>query len=472
MFKNPLIRRYRYSLMRPAQFWVYTSIYISILFLMLLINYSLYDFQRVFKTLEDLHVSLYTQLLFIQCLLLLIWAAFNSSSAISLERSERTYDFFRILPMPAYQKMLGILAGKNLVVLLLASINLVFLLFYAYKAQIGNQMLFQTLFALFSTALLFNTGGLLISLCAKGKNKGSKIGGIILLVIFGMPLLINSMMALSQLSMLQGKTATFYTLRLPILVLIGSAAIYYTIWNIIGILRRMNKEDQPLFSRFGALLFLAAYYAFVIGLLFPHVSVVRNEMLAAFWWLTLIPALIVPYITFFKTENYLELSASYRRKNLSRAKTLVSFLFISNLSIAAVLFAIWVIAVYVIKLYYKIYIPNLTHIVLVIASFYLFLMLLLEITKTYDSEHGKIFLLAGFIAAAYLILPPIFASIFEKEAVAFYSPAGFLFMVLTRGLNNVYSAAGICLYNLLLSVIPAILIIRRYIQILSPQHPA
>jgi hypothetical protein len=38
MFNNPLILRYRYSVMRPRQFWVYITMYILAITLLLLIN--------------------------------------------------------------------------------------------------------------------------------------------------------------------------------------------------------------------------------------------------------------------------------------------------------------------------------------------------------------------------------------------------------------------------------------------------
>lgn len=467
MFNNPLIRRYRFSLMRPAQFWVYTAIYITVVVSMLLINYSIYDFKNVFKSLNDLHASLYIQLLIIESLMLLLWATINSSSAVSLEKLERTYDFFKMLPLPAYKKMLGIILGKNLIVFLLAAINLLFLVFYAIRSQIRPAMIMQTLFALVSAACLFNTGGLLLSLCSKRKNKASKIVGIIFLLTFGMPLLINGIMAFSQINKLEGKLANFYSLKLPVLVLAGLIAIYYTVWNIVGILRKLNKDDQPLFTKTGAFIFLAVYFFIVIGLVSPLLKYFLKEMLTAYWWLTLVPIVIIPKATFYNTQNYLEISALYRRKNCSLKKLLIAFLGISNISFATVTFGLWVTATYFLKISYNIYIPRPIHIILILASFYMFLMLLLEITKIYEPEEGKIALLAGFIAAAYFILPPIFGSIFEREVITTFSPLGFLVITLTKGYHETYDFASICLYNLLLSAGPAVLILKKYSQFIK-----
>jgi hypothetical protein len=97
----------------------------------------------------------------------------------------------------------------------------------------------------------------------------------------------------------------------------------------------------------------------------------------------------------------------------------------------------------------------------------MFLMLLLEITKIYEPEEGKIALLAGFIAAAYFILPPIFGSIFEREVITTFSPLGFLVITLTKGYHETYDFASICLYNLLLSAGPAVLILKKYSQFIK-----
>jgi hypothetical protein len=103
---------------------------------------------------------------------------------------------------------------------------------------------------------------------------------------------------------------------------------------------------------------------------------------------------------------------------------------------------------------------------LTFASFYLFLLLLLEIAATYQPAQGKVFLLISFIAVAYIILPPIFGGILEREDIIAYSPAGFLVFISTQEFDNeTMTFTGIWIYNLLLSIVPAILIGRRYARL-------
>ena len=162
MHGNPLITRYRYSLMRPIQFWIYVSIYCGVVAILLFINYSLFEYQEMFdNNLYSLNKSLYYQFLALEIVMLIIWAAFNSASAISSEKKEKTYDFFKGLPLTASQKMLGIFIGKNLVVLLLSVLNFSLIIFYAIKAEVTITFHLQTILLLFVTAVLANAIGLL-----------------------------------------------------------------------------------------------------------------------------------------------------------------------------------------------------------------------------------------------------------------------------------------------------------------------
>jgi hypothetical protein len=478
MFSNPLIRRYRYSLMRPAQFWVYVGIYISVIAMMLLINYSTYSLQDVFENITELYDSMYIQFLVIESFLLILWGAFNCGSAISTERTERTYDFFKILPLSAYKKMLGILIGRNLVVLLLAAINLAFLVFFAIKGTTGTKLLLETLFALVSACCLSNTVGLLSSLCSRGKSKGGRVGAVILLLAFGVPLLINGILAISDVNNLEKKYALFYGLKVPVLILTGLIMLYFTGWAVIGIIRKFNKDEQPLVTRSGSLLFITGYEAILIGLLTPYLLNHTKEMISAYWWLSVVPLVCLPFGAAFDIQNYQEFTASARSKIPSPGRFRFNFLIMSNLTHGIAVFVLWAITSYIFYLcppLFRLHPPysvtQLSAVILTFACFYIFLLLLMEFAVTYQTAHGKVPLLAGFIGVVYFILPVIIAGIFDNDTIITFSPGGFFMAVSSSDFSEPLLFGKICLYNLLLSVVPAILVARKYALLSAAKNP-
>ena len=98
MFNNPLIERFRYSLMRPRQFGIYVCIYVTVALLMLLITLGAYRSPDGIN-IEGMSRSLFGQFLVLQVLVLWIWSSINVASAIRDERKDKSYDFFRLLPL-------------------------------------------------------------------------------------------------------------------------------------------------------------------------------------------------------------------------------------------------------------------------------------------------------------------------------------------------------------------------------------
>ena len=91
--------------MRPRQLWIYITIYVSVVVLLLYINYTGYKYQEMYNNnTEKLSISLCYQFLILQALLLWIWGAYNSGSAITNEIRGNSYDFFRMLPLSAGKK--------------------------------------------------------------------------------------------------------------------------------------------------------------------------------------------------------------------------------------------------------------------------------------------------------------------------------------------------------------------------------
>ena len=122
MFKNPLIERYSYSVMRLSQVWIYGGIYLAVVALIVVLNTlsSVMD-----RSVQEVLRGLYIQFLVVEVFILCVWTTSNSISVIHMEVSQKSYDFFRMLPIRSLHKAIGLLIGRNLLTLLLAGINLV-----------------------------------------------------------------------------------------------------------------------------------------------------------------------------------------------------------------------------------------------------------------------------------------------------------------------------------------------------------
>ena len=473
MVSNPLIQRYRYSTLRPKQFWIYVTIYISISLLIVLINYSGYKYQTFFKDITEFYKSLYYQFLTFQVVILFIWSAYNSSSVIKEEILNKSFDFFRMLPLPAHKKALGILIGKNLVVLLFAAINLVLLIYFGLAGEININLQAQILLILISTTIFANLISLLLSINPAKKSKSSGIVLILLAVFFLVPMMINAIAALSSVDELEHYTVYLFKIKIPILLLISFIALYLSCWIFKGILRRFTYEQKPLFTRKGALLFSLGYIFILVGLYYTYIPKEGPELIYSYWLITLIPILLIPLGSLRNLDSYIEYSRFIQSQPNSRKTGIVPIVMYSNLALAIALFAIWT-ASSIGTIFFAEYAAmepgaNLYNI-FILLTYYLFLVLLLELYIVYKTASNKIGLLLGFIAVLYVILPLILSAIFDSDIIYFYSPAGFIVSLFDDSNIDINIKNSIWLMNALFCVFPALLIWKRYNYILAQRQ--
>jgi hypothetical protein len=466
ILNNPLIRRYRFSLMRPRQLWVYITIYVSLVGLLLFLNYAAYKKPGILYVPVDFFENVCYQLLIFQVILLCAVGAYNSGSAIRDEILGKSYDFFRMLPISAGKKAAGILVGKNLVVLLFGLVNFVLMVIFGRLGEVNTSLLQQAFFVLISVAVLTSSVTLLSSIDpASRKRKGGIVTFIILLLFLG-PFLMRIMAAAWRLPLLEDVKARFYTIELPPLVLAGLIALYFSVWSIIGILRKFTREDEPLFSRPGAYLFVLGYEFVLLGLFYNRLGAGGTNVGWInywYWLISLLPVLTVPVWSIRGFDKYLEHSGSIRRR-LGESKSMMPrMLLYSNLSVALGLFAIWAACAVGTLL------PQL-YLIWILFSFYLFLVLLLELYVVCTPLSSRMGLLLAFVAFVYVTLPPILYGILDSETLYLYSPAGFLFGMFRNLSVETAPQAGVWIMNLLLSVIPAMLIWKRYLHILSTRR--
>jgi len=467
MLKNPLIQRYRYSLLRPSHVLVYMTIYISIVILLLFINYTFYRYQDTFYTLKGLYKGIYYQFLTFQIIVLWFWGAVSSASAVKDEIIGKTYDFFRMLPLSAHKKTTGILIGKNLVVLFLGAINCLFLIFFGAAGGFSANFQIQVLFVLFSIMILANSIALLSSINPDRKKTQTNGMAVVVLICFCGSFLVIPLSGISEIEKLETTIAKFFVLEIPLLVLISLIALYFSCWAIKGILRKFTREDEPLFTRKGALLFMLGFEFILLGLFYHHLGTTETEVSYAYWVISLFAAFAIPLGTLRTFDRYLEYIGLIREKTDSNGKIINHILINSNISLALGLFLIWSAFSIVTILIGKMEFLQGLHLIWIVFSFYLFLMLLLELHVLYKPLSKKIELLLIFIVAVYVILPMILSAILESEIFYIHSPLGFFVAIMDEPYKDLPSLTSVWGSNIILSVIPIMLISKRYNHILK-----
>jgi len=341
IFNNPLIRRYRYSLMRPRQLWIHLTIHVSIIILLLYINYIAYEYQGIYENTSKLFLSICYQFLILQLIILWIWGAINSGSAITKEITGNSYDFLRMLPLSAGKKAVGILVGKNLIIMLLAVIDFILIIIFGKLGHESNTWLAQSLFFLISVALLINSVALLSSIKFTVKKRKSNIATLIIIFFFLGPFIIRLLISALNFRMFKSVKGSFFGIGLPAMILISLVAIYFSCWSIIGILRKFNKEDEPLFNRTGAYLFMIGYEFVLCGILYTRLNKGAQVINYSYWLISLLPILAVPLWSLRSFDNYLEHIGLIQRKSIRSKNIMPRMLLYSNLFLSFGLFIIW-----------------------------------------------------------------------------------------------------------------------------------
>lgn len=468
---NPLIRRYSCSLMRPRQFWIYMAIYIIAIALFLFINFTAHEYRSTFGDSDYFAKSVYYQLLGLQVFMLWLWAAYNSSSAVREEITEKTYDFFRLLPLTAGEKAVGIMVGKNLVVLVLAAITCLLLLTFGVSGNVSGVLQVYILVVLVAVAILASSLGLLSSMRPGKKGKpGGLIAGVAV-VVFILPYVVMTSMQLSSVGDLESMTAGFFRLKIPLLLLISLIALYFSCWTVTGILRKFTREDEPLFTKSGAFLFMLGYEFVLLGLFYSSLMDREVAVNHLYWMLSLPPILFIPFGTFRSFDRYLEYSGLIRKRLGPKASGFSSMLWHCNPSLAMGLFAVWAAGCIGTAVMSGLELRMHLYFIGVAFSFYLFLVLLLELNVVYSPLSSKVGLLLTFIAAVLFVFPVILSAIMESSMAHLHSPIGFFWHIFSgESTPDLWRLGSICAQNVFLSVIPATLVQRRYAQVLAARR--
>lgn len=465
MIRNPLIRRFQCSQLRPRQAWIYLTIYFVITAIIVISNVGYYRLPDSKMTLDMLYQNLYVQFLVIQVLIMWVWMPCNTWSAISAEILRKTYDFFQMLPLSAQQKTLGLAIGRNLVPLLLAAINIVLLCVSGYPAGKSLNLQAQSLLILVSVAVLLNLGALVLS--GRSTRSGQRSSHILVFILLGFfiaPHLLGLCFGAQQQANLEYRMASFFALQIPILVLVSLISLYFGMWAFLGMLRQFNCEGETLFSPAGACLFVEGFAVLVMGLFWPltmHINIGEQWHQGSFWVVSFIPLLFVPLGAAKGYNDYLErLGLVAAGPGRSRWYLMGR---ISNVTLTLALFAIWAGFAFSHGLLVGFSLAVTLHIIAVHFSFYLLLVLVFELYTVYQPVNNKIQFLVGFLILLDLFLPLLLGAVFESSKLIRFSLFGLWADIfpseIIRNMSLHYTPL---IFNLLFCLPALWLVIRRY----------
>lgn len=465
MLTNPLIQRYRYSVLRPRQFWLYQVIYFGIIGLIILINLLIFFNYR--KSGSKLFKSMYYQILTFEILILWFWGSYNSGTAIRNELQRKTYDFFKMMPVSAYRKAVGILIGTNLVPLLFGAYNLLLLIIFGFLGKLNFRLQIYIFFVILSITILLNTISLLSSVRTEQRHVQTSATALILLGLIFAPLAIGGVVSLSESGLLIS-SIRFYFLQVPALPMIAFTCLYFCFWSFEGIIRKFNFERRPLFTYASALWFMVGYSILVCGFFWAYLAETGITALYPLRLITLIPLLLIPFGAAKTYDMYLE-GLRLSKVSGSDGHMIWKLFRNSNLFLWLSLFVIW--ALFSIGMGFKSCASPLTLMpsILLMFSFILFFSLLFELHTIYQPVYAKIKYLLGFFALIYFLLPFILAATLNNEMLILYSPAGYMIHLMYQATENKSMGfpTGVLVLNFLLCIISLGLIWLKYVQVIG-----
>ena len=467
MFDNPLIERYRHSSLRPRHVWIYVSIYVLTVFLIVSVNTMHAARARQFD-LTGLAEALFGQLMLIEIGILWAWMAINSGTAIRNEIREGSHDFLRLVPVTSAKKVIGITIGRNLLALILGTLNGVFLLILGLTGGIDIWVQAEMLLSLVSGAVLISLLALMASTQATKKNPS---GGTVLMVIVAVLCVPNAIFLFGRVDLMGsigGEYVPFFAWDVPTLVLLSMYALYFSAWVFKGTTRKLSRPHEPLFTRTGAILFMIGIEILAFSLFWREIGTSGRESAAGLWVVTFVPLAFIPLGTCKSHDLYME---QYQGAG---AGQLFRFLKDSDLLTRVYLFLVWAAAVPLLPLKGSPPPYELSEIITVIAvlgAFYAVLCLMLEAYVVTKPRFEMIHILLVFLVVVYLILPTILSVALDADGLMQYSPAGVLMAVVLMAEEEAVLDQGTIAINGLLCVLLLRHVLRGYRAILVARLP-
>ncbi|MDZ4199074.1 MAG: hypothetical protein U1E27_07300, partial [Kiritimatiellia bacterium] len=261
MIGNALVRRYALSALRPRYLWLNIGMYVIGLALIGLLNALALKSGTAYNGSTRLCLrSIYGQLLALQFLLLWVWGGYNTGNALREEILHKSYDFFQLLPLRPWQKLFGLVVGRNLLALALAGITAIAQLALGLASRVPLFLQLQLAFALgVTTALIWCVLTLSSIRPFQGKSRQNEVWALMLIfpAFVVVPMVIQVVQMVASGNALADWRISFFSLNFPGVLLVGIITSYFVSWAALGTMRRLLRSDVILFSPSGAYRFLA-----------------------------------------------------------------------------------------------------------------------------------------------------------------------------------------------------------------------
>ncbi len=470
MLQNPLIQRYRFSLLRPKQVGVYSFIYLAIVIMILLLNYTAFTTFSLFLTLEssfpfNIYTFIFYQFALFQIIILWGWASYNSGSALTVEILRKSYIFFKLLPVTALQKALGVLIGTNLVAYSFAALNFIPLFIFAYLGEMNAIQVGYYFLLTIAIACFLNCLTLLLSINPDAKKK-RRLGTLFIIVasLWGLMLAMGTLFVRGRPTPnIEEIFVGFFALKLPGFPLFAFILFYFTGWMLLGIMRKFRYEKEALFNKTGAMLFFIGCEVLSVGLFwsfFPLKTGFYSHSILCFWALVFINT-----GTLKRVEKYYEFARKIQTHSPAKILNTFRLLQHSTLFWGICLFGIWTAFFLGLTMKAGLLFTDISYPLLNLFGFYLFFIVLLEVFVLHKPAHVniKVFLLV--VALLSLLLPLSLSEIFDNKLIYLHSVFGYISSLMVPFLFQGGNAAvqlRIFVVNLLLCLLPLFFILRKY----------
>ncbi|MBI5554476.1 MAG: hypothetical protein HY920_01305 [Elusimicrobia bacterium] len=466
---NPLILRYKYSLLRPKDTVIYSAVYLGLIAVILFFAYVVIWSSSIPQdmNIEEIHRGVYAVLVIMQVAIILIWASYNSGSAIPNEIQRKSYDFFRLLPLTPWQKTTGILIGSNVITYILGAINFILLLVFGSLGQYNFEFQVATILLLISLTLFLNSLTLLASINPDSKRKSGTQHPAKLIVL---GLFIAPYLSFFFSSKIVTSKVTFFVFTYPAGYFWPLVIVYCAFWVLLGVLRRFKLERVPLFSFPGAVLFLIGFEGIAAGLFWPFFRVENYIGLYSYRVLSLVALFLISVGILNNESQYLEKSRRILLAQYPTANSLGRFLWRSNLGKSLKSFLIWAFFTMTFLLFADNPVWYNAAVCANLFLYYLFFISLIELNILYRQQYRKVKILLIFIGLTFLFVP-LYSMIFIKfENIYLYSLFGFisaLFDQHNQAIHNIKVQGTIFLVNSGICLVPLYFIYKGYNNILA-----